>query len=98
MEGQEEEGRIRLQLQFPSEVPAPQGKFMQDYLNPTRASTPSCIVLPMDANTFFSKSGMLLSLSTFHCMECKSPYLNVKELEKMVGKMVIDRSEKRYTV
>ena len=61
---------------------------MQDYLNPTRASTPSCIVLPKNAHTFVTKPGMLLSLPTFHGMENESPYLHVKEFEEMVGTMV----------
>ena len=33
---------------------------------------------------------MLLSLPTFHKMESKSPYLHVKEFEKMAGMMIDD--------
>ena len=66
---------------------------MQDYLNPTRASTPSCIVLLADAHTFVIKPSMLLSLLTFHGMESESPYLHVKEFEKMVGTMMMDWEE-----
>ena len=49
MEGQG--GRIRLQLQVPNEALALHGRYMQDYLNPTRESTPSCIILPTNAHT-----------------------------------------------
>ena len=59
---------------------------MQDYLKPTKALTPSCIILP--AITFVIKPGMLPSHLTFHGMENESPYLHVKEFEEMVGTMV----------
>ena len=88
MEGHEEEGRIRLQLQVSNEALAPYGQHMQDYLNLTRASTPSCIVIPEIAHTFVIKMSMLPSLSTFHGMENESPYLYVKEFEEIVGTMV----------
>ena len=88
MEGHEAEGRIRLKLQVPNEAFVPQGRHMQDYLNPTRASTPSCIILPANAYTFIIKPGMLSSFPTFQKMESKSPYLHIKEFEKMVGTMV----------
>ena len=88
MEGHEEEGIICLQLQVPNETHVPQICHMQDYLNPTKASTPSCIILPSNAHTFVIKPGMLPSLSTFHGMESKSSYLHVKEFEEMVGTMI----------
>ena len=62
MEGHEEEGKIRLQLQVPNEALMPYRWHVQDYLNPTRASTPSCIVLPENAHIFIIKLGMLPSL------------------------------------
>ena len=71
MEGQEAEGRIRLPLQVPNEALMPQGRHMQDYLNPTRGSTPSCIILSANAHTFIIKPSMLPSLPTFHGMEIK---------------------------
>lgn len=88
MEGQEAGDINRLPIQIPNEAPVPQGRYMQDYLNPTRASTPSCIVLPANAHTFTIKPGMLPSLPTFHGMESESPYLHIKEFEEMVGTMV----------
>ena len=88
MEGHEEEGRVRLQLQVLSEAPTPQEHHIQDYLNPTRALTLSCIILSANVHTFVIKPGMLPSLSTFHGMESESPYLHVKEFEEMVGTMV----------
>ena len=88
MEGQEAGDINRLPIQIPNEAPVPQGRYMQDYLNPTRASTPSCIVLPANEHTFTIKLGMLPSLPTFHGMESESPYLHVKEFEEMVGTMV----------
>ncbi|GFY80822.1 phosphate transporter 4;5 [Actinidia rufa] len=92
MEGQGVEGRNNLPFQVPNEAPVPQGRYMQDYLNPTRASTPSCIVLPTNAHTFTIKPGMLPSLSIFHGMESKSSYLHVKEFEEMVGTMFMSKS------
>lgn len=88
MEGQEAGDMNPLPIQIPNEALVPQGRYMQDYLNPTRASTPSCIVLPANAHTFTIKPGMLPSLPTFHGMESESPYLHVKEFEEMVGTMV----------
>ena len=88
MEGHEEEGRARLQLHVPKQVTASQGRHTQDYLNPTRESTPSCIILPANAHTLVIKTGILPSLPTFHGMESESTYLHKKEFEKMVGTMV----------
>ena len=66
----------------------PQGRHLQDYLNPTRVSTPSDIILPANAHTFIIKPGMLPPLLTFHKMDSESPYLHVKEFEDMVRTMV----------
>ena len=88
MEGHEEEGRVRLQLQVSNETPMPHGRHMQDYLNLTRVLASSCIILPANAHTFITKPSMLPSLPAFHKMENESPYLHVKEFEEMVGKMV----------
>ena len=90
MEGQEAGDINRLPIQIPNEAHVPQDRYMQDYLNPTRASTPSCIVLLANAHTFTIKPGMLPLLPTFHGMESESPYLHVKEFEEMVGTMVDD--------
>ena len=90
MEGHEEEGRVHLELQVPNKAPTPQGRHMQDYLKPTRASTPSCVILPANAHTFIIKPGMLPSFPIFHGMEIESPYLHVKEFEEMVGTIVDD--------
>ena len=88
MEEHDEEGIVLHQLQVPNVAHAPHERHMQDYLNPTRASTPSCIILPSNTYTFIIKPSMLPSLSTFYGMESESPYLHVKEFEKMVGTMV----------
>ena len=61
---------------------------MQDYLNPIRALTPSCIKLQANAHTFIIKPGMLPSLPTFHGMKSENPYLHVKEFEEMVRTMI----------
>ena len=44
MEEHDEEGIVLHQLQVPNVAHAPHERHMQDYLNPTRASTPSCII------------------------------------------------------
>ena len=50
-----------------------------------------------NAHTFGIKPGMLPSLSTFHGMESESPYLNVKEYEKIVGTMVDGHQREEIT-
>ena len=37
MEGHEEGGKVHLQLQVPNQPPAPQGRHMQDYVNPNKS-------------------------------------------------------------
>ena len=61
---------------------------MRDFMNPTRTSTPSCIVIPEGgdvAASFNIKPGTLQSLPHFHGVEKENPYLHVKEFEEMVG-------------
>ncbi|KAG5526438.1 hypothetical protein RHGRI_032642 [Rhododendron griersonianum] len=62
---------------------------MRDYLNPTRTSTPTCIVLPTPtaanaANNFTVKPGYLNMLPTFHALELENPYLHVRDFEDVV--------------
>ena len=84
MEGHDEKSEFHLQLQVPNKVLGSYKRYMQDYLNPTRVLTPSCIIVPKNAHTFVIIPGMLPSFSTVQGMKNESPYLHVKEFEKMV--------------
>lgn len=66
---------------------------VRDCLNPTRTSTPSCIVLPTPTaanagNNFTVKPGYLNMLPTFQALELESPYLHVRDFEDVVGTIV----------
>ena len=75
-----------MENQNPPNVNAP--RTMRDFMNPTRTSTPSCIVIPDgdDAASHFNiKPGTIQSLPHFRGVERENPYLHVKEFEEMVG-------------
>ena len=77
MEGQEEEGQIRLQLQVPSEA-------IGKVYSGIPKSSPSCIILLADTHTFVIKPNMLPSLPRFCGMKSESPCIHIKEFEEMV--------------
>jgi hypothetical protein len=51
---------------------------LKDYLQPTRASTPSCIVFPHVVGNFDMKLGVIQLLPKFHGLDSKNPYLHLK--------------------
>ena len=48
---------------------------LRDYLQPTRTSTPSCMVIPSTAGTFDMKPEIIQLLPKFHELDFESPYL-----------------------
>lgn len=61
---------------------------MRDYLNAARTTTPSCILLPVQAYAFSIKPGMLQLLPQFHGTDSENPYLHVKYFEDVCGTML----------
>ncbi|KAI5347513.1 hypothetical protein L3X38_015392 [Prunus dulcis] len=51
---------------------------LHDYLHPARTSVPSCIIFPLNGQTFDFKPGMIQLLPTFHGMESENPYSYVE--------------------
>ena len=50
---------------------------LRDHMNPTRTSTPSCIVFPRDASHFNFKPDIIQLLPTFHGLDLENPYLHL---------------------
>uniref|UniRef100_A0A2N9J0B0 Retrotransposon gag domain-containing protein n=1 Tax=Fagus sylvatica TaxID=28930 RepID=A0A2N9J0B0_FAGSY len=56
---------------------------LRDYLQPTRASTPSCIVFPNVVGNFEMKPGVIQLLPKFHGLDSENPYLHLKEFDEV---------------
>ena len=56
---------------------------MRDYLQPPRNSAPSCFILPLNANNFRFKPGMIPLLPNFHGLESESPYLHLRDFDEV---------------
>ena len=56
---------------------------LRDYLQSTRASTPSCIVFPNVVGNFEMKSGVIQVLPKFHELDFEIPYLHLKEFDEL---------------
>ena len=54
-----------------------------DYLQPTRTSAPSCMVIPSTVRTFDMKLGIIQLLQKFHGLDSESPYLHLKEFDEV---------------
>ena len=54
---------------------------MRDYMNPTRQTPTSAIVLPAHHTTLNLKPGMLQALPQFHGYESERPYAHLKDFE-----------------
>ena len=54
-------------------------------MHPARTSVPSCIIFPLNGQTFDFKPGMIQLLPTFHGMESENPYSHVLEFEEVCG-------------
>ncbi|KAI5316274.1 hypothetical protein L3X38_045450 [Prunus dulcis] len=60
-------------------------KTLHDYLHPAHRSVPSCIIFPLNGQTFDFKPGMVQLLPTFHGMESENPYSHLREFEEVCG-------------
>ena len=60
-----------------------QVRTLRDQMNPTRTSTPSCIVFPHDASHFDFKLGIIQLLPSFHGLDIESSYLYLREFEEV---------------
>ena len=58
-------------------------RILRDYLQPTRTSTPSYMVIPSTVETFDIKSRIIQLLSKFHGLDSESPYLHLKEFDEV---------------
>ena len=56
---------------------------LRDYLQPTKASTPSCIVFPNVVGNFEMKPGVIQLLPKFHGLDYENPHLHLKEFDKV---------------
>uniref|UniRef100_A0A2N9HXP6 Retrotransposon gag domain-containing protein n=1 Tax=Fagus sylvatica TaxID=28930 RepID=A0A2N9HXP6_FAGSY len=56
---------------------------LRDYLQPTRASTPSCSVFPNVVGNFEMKPGVIQLLPKFHGLDSENPYLHLKEFDEV---------------
>jgi hypothetical protein len=56
---------------------------LRDYLQPTRASTSSCIVFPNVVGNFDIKPGVIQLLPKFHRLDFKNPYPHLKEFDEV---------------
>ena len=69
---------------LPRDNPLYANRSMNEYMNPTRTSTPSCIVfLPNTPHQEF-KPRMIQLLPTFHSLENENPYVHIREFEEVV--------------
>jgi hypothetical protein len=56
---------------------------LRDYLQPTRASTPSCIVFHNVVGNFEMKPDIIQLLPKFHGLDSENPYLHLKEFDEV---------------
>ena len=56
---------------------------LRDYLQPIRASTPSCIVFRKFVGSFEMKPGEIQLLPKFHGLDYENPYLYLKEFDEV---------------
>ena len=61
----------------------PPVRSLRDYLQPTRTSTPSCIVFPDAVGNLGMKPGVIRLLPKFHGLDSESPYLHLKEFDEI---------------
>ena len=61
----------------------PPMRTLREYLQPTRTSTPSCMIFPTNMGNFDLKPGVIQLLPKFHGLDSESPYLHLKEFEEV---------------
>ena len=60
-----------------------QSRTLRDYMNPTRSSSPTCLVFPTDAHNFNFKAAVIQLLPNFHGLDAENPYLHLREFEEV---------------
>ena len=81
MEGsQSNHGKNEYNQEYQDDIPI---RKLRDYLQPTRTSTPSCMVIPSTGGTFDIKPGIIQLLPKFHGLDSESPYLHLKEFDEV---------------
>ena len=81
MEGsQSNHGENEYNQEYQDDIPI---RTLRDYLQPTRISTPSCMVIPSTGGTFDMKPGIIQLLPKFHGLDSESPYLHLKEFDEI---------------
>ena len=58
---------------------------LRDYLQPTRSSIPSCIIIPPNSGNVDLKPGVINLLPKFYGLDSESPYLHLKEFDEVCG-------------
>ncbi len=76
----EDNGSNQGDNEFQDDLPI---RTLRDYLQPTRTSTPSCMVIPSAAGAFDMKPGIIQLLPKFHGLDSESPYLHLKEFDEV---------------
>ena len=66
----------------------PPVRTMREFLQPTRSTTPSCILLPVQAHLFVVKPWMLQLLPKFRGIENENPYNHIRSYEEMVATFI----------
>ena len=81
----ESDSEFGLPILFDEEVcenmAAPAPRTLKDFIQPTRTTTPSCIILPKNAPPFSVKHGMMSVIPQFHGMDSESPYQHLTDFE-----------------
>ena len=72
---------INAHLMANNQPPPPRS--LKDYLNPSRQSTPSCIILPPLLPPLNFKPGMAQMIPKFHGFDSEKPYQHLKDFEEM---------------
>lgn len=65
----------------------PPVKTLCEYLQPTRTSTLSCMILQINVGTFEIKPGVIQLLPKFHGLDFESTYLHLKEFDEVCTKL-----------
>jgi hypothetical protein len=64
---------------------SPPSRTLQDYLHPTRTTTPSCIMFPPNTSNEDFKPEMIPLLPTFHGLENDNLYVHIRKFEAVVA-------------
>ena len=79
-ERQSNHGKNEYNQEYQDDIPI---RTLQDYLQSTRTSTPSCMVIPSTGGTFDIKPRIIQLLPKFHGLDSESPYLHLKEFDEV---------------